>query len=135
MKSWLTSITLSLLGVGAYLLFKDTMNRIQYIKLFGNRYLYWITRDIPQNVRFVGRGFMRTTQAPWLRGYGVIVRWSPSRSTQVGFAREAPIDSLLEQLDGRVLPEVDIDKIRDEWVGPHDYTHEVYVDDDQGPTP
>jgi hypothetical protein len=64
---------LILLGLGAYLLFKDTMNRIQYIE---HLRLYWITKNTARSgVPFIAPSFMRQTQAPFWHGTGVEVRF------------------------------------------------------------
>ncbi len=62
------------LAVGAYFLFRDTMNRIQYVEKLR---LYWITRDIGQDGEpfFTSRAFMRQTSAPYWRGKGIQFRF------------------------------------------------------------
>lgn len=69
-------ITIAIIGLAltvlAWFLFKDTMNRIQYIESLR---IYWITRDIgtPGEPHFA-KGFMRQTADPFWRGKGIQVR-------------------------------------------------------------
>ena len=129
MKKLSISITASLLAAGSYFLFKDTMNRIQYVRIRPTGwYLYWITRDTDytQGARFA-HGFMRTmqpiedrpgyipsTEGSFLQGSGYVLRWFRNYSTQVGIARVKAND-LLEQMGGREL-DIDIDTLRDAWL-------------------
>lgn len=58
--------------VGAYFLFRDTMNRIQYIE---HLRLYWITKNTARKgVPLIALSFMKQTQAPYWYGKGVEVR-------------------------------------------------------------
>ncbi len=70
------------LGYGAYLLFRDTLNRIQYLERI---HTYWITRDNPApNTPFLIRhAYMRQTAEPYWRGRGWQFRVGP-RTFQVG---------------------------------------------------
>jgi hypothetical protein len=106
----------------AYFVFKDTLNRLQYIQTLR---LYWIVRDNGTNqMPNVTRAFMRQTSAPWWRGTGIQFRVR-TRTFQVGILRErvAPVNvfdmdeeagGLLAQLGGREL-DVDAKTIRKEW--------------------
>ena len=59
----------ALIIVGGYFLFRDTMNRIQYIERLR---IYWITRDnATDDTPFITRAFMRHTSPPYWRGKGV----------------------------------------------------------------
>lgn len=64
------------LAIGAYFLFKDTMNRIQYIETIR---LFWITRDVGKKVAKyqprIMKGFMRQTHPPYWRGDGIQFRF------------------------------------------------------------
>jgi hypothetical protein len=64
------------LAVGAYFLFRDTLNRIQYIETIR---LYWITKDDGKEVAAyqprIMRSFMRQTAAPFWNGNGVQFRF------------------------------------------------------------
>lgn len=116
-----------LLGAAAvlvllYFVFKDTLNRLQYIQTLR---IYWIRRDNGNvTVPNVTRAFMRQTSAPWWRGTGVQFRLG-KHTFQVGILREkvAPVEvsdmdedagGLLAQLGGREL-NVDAKTIRKEW--------------------
>jgi len=106
----------------AYFVFKDTLNRLQYIQTLR---VYWIVRDNGDaRVPKVTRAFMRQTSAPWWRGTGVQFR-AGKRTLQVGILREriAPVQvsdmdedagGVLAQLGGREL-DVDAKTIRKEW--------------------
>lgn len=97
-------VVLSVLLVGGYLLFRDTMNRLQYIGK-----LYWITRDNGvQGTRHIAfDAFMRGTSPPWKVGRGVQFRWG-KYTFQVGICRNGPpaeteLEGLLNMLGGRML--------------------------------
>ena len=86
-------------AIGAYLLFRDTMNRIQYLQSVR---LYWITRDNgAAGTKVITRAFMRQTAPPWWRGSGIQIR-AGKYTFQVGVLT-SKANSLLEQVDGREL--------------------------------
>lgn len=88
--------------VSGYFLFKDTMNRIQYIETLR---IYWITRDVASKTsgwRF-RKAFMRQTAHPYWRGSGVELRVG-KYTFQVG-RLTSQAKTLLDQLDGRELEE------------------------------
>jgi hypothetical protein len=106
------------LGVGAYFLFKDTLNRIQYVERLR---LYWITKDnAAPGTRRITKAFMRQTSPPWHRGSGIQVRLG-KYTFQVGVLQitdqvfDDDFDGLLYQLDGHELA-VPAEDIREEWV-------------------
>jgi hypothetical protein len=86
---------------GLYLLFRDTMNKLQYVQTLR---LYWITRNnAAKGTPVVSKSFMRQTAHPWWRGSGVQFRFG--RFTfHVGLLLSKG-GSLLDQLDGRMLDE------------------------------
>jgi hypothetical protein len=85
--------------IGAYLLFRDTMNRIQYLQSVR---LYWITRNNGvRGTSVLTKAFMRQTAPPWWRGKGVQVRLG-KYTFQVGILLRQASD-LLDQVDGREL--------------------------------
>ena len=112
----ITSILVLLLAVGAYFLFRDTLNRVQYFPFHTNRVVYWITRD-SDHVKW-GKSFMRMTSYPWLRGDGFTFKLPFGRSFQVGVATrytyEDEQEALRQALGARDL-ELDVDKIREEF--------------------
>lgn len=64
--------TLSIAAIGAYFLFNDTLNRIQYIERLR---VYWITRDTgTEGTPFISRAWMRQTAEPYWRGHGIQFR-------------------------------------------------------------
>jgi hypothetical protein len=85
------------LSIGAYFLFRDTLNRIQYIERLR---LYWITKDTGhKGVPLLAPSFMRQTQAPYWHGTGVEARFF-KWTFQVGILRgkgSNPIE--FEELD------------------------------------
>lgn len=92
---WL--VIAAVVAIGAYLLFRDTMNRIQYLQSVR---LYWITRDNGVlGTRVLTRAFMRQTAPPWWRGSGIQIR-AGKYTFQVGILTSRA-SSLLEQVDGR----------------------------------
>lgn len=104
----LALVVVGLLAVGAYLLFRDTMNKIQYLQCIR---LYWITRDVGEDwMPFVSRGEMRQTAEPWWRGKGIQFRVG-KYTFQVGVLTSRGSD-LLDQLGGRDL-DMGADEIRD----------------------
>lgn len=61
------------LGYLAYLLFRETMNRIQYVE---HLRIYWITKNTARKgVPFIAPSFMRQTQRPFWYGKGIEVRF------------------------------------------------------------
>jgi hypothetical protein len=93
---WLIAI---LVLVGGYFLFRDTMNRLQYIQILR---LYWITRDNATKGTFiVSPAFMRQTADPWWRGRGLQFR-AGKYTFQIGVLTGKG-DNLLSQVDGRDL--------------------------------
>ena len=60
-----------LLSIGAYLLFKDTKNRIQYVEFLR---IYWIARDNGEGQPRWVRASMRQTSDPFWRGRGYQLR-------------------------------------------------------------
>lgn len=99
-----TLLTILLFALGAYFLFRDTMNRLQYLGK-----LYWITRDNgkPGTKHIAFDGFMRGTSPPWKVGRGVQLRWG-RYTFQVGICHDGPpaeteLDGLLNVLGGRYL--------------------------------
>ena len=102
---WL--LIVALLAVGAYFLFKDTLNRIQYIQTIR---LYWITRNNgAAGTPVVSKGFMRQTAAPWWQGRGIQFRLG-KYTFQVGVLLRR-VDGLLDQVGGRDM-EADAKEIR-----------------------
>jgi hypothetical protein len=83
--------------VGSYFLFRDTMNKIQYVQTLR---LYWITRNVGgKGVPLVSAAFMRQTAEPWWQGRGVQFRIG-KYTFQIGILlRKA--DGLLDQVGGR----------------------------------
>lgn len=98
------------LALNAYLIFHETMNKIQYI---GWLRIYWITRDVgdPETEPVFERAFMRQTMAPYWRGKGLKVRLK-NYTFQFGILTGKGRD-LLDQLDGRHLDD-DVEDIK-QW--------------------
>ncbi len=98
------------LGVGAYFLFRDTMNRIQYVE---HLRIYWITKNTARKgVPFLAPSFMRQTQPPFWTGTGVEVRlfkWT----FQFGILQAKGSNPI----ELKALPEVTIKELR-EWGRP-----------------
>jgi hypothetical protein len=93
--------------VGLYFLFRDTMNRIQYVQTLR---VYWITRNnTPVTTPRVCKAFMRQTAEPWWYGKGVQLRYK-NYSFQIGVLISKS-SSLLDQVGGREL-EHDAKEIR-----------------------
>lgn len=92
-----------LLLIGAYFLFRDTMNRLQYLGK-----LYWITRNNgAKGTPFVGKAFMRGTAPPWKVGNGVQFRLF-KYTFQVGTCHDGPpandeIEGLMNVLGARMI--------------------------------
>lgn len=95
--SWSFVLPASLL-IAVYLLFKDTLNRIQYVERLR---LYWITRDTgTKGQPLVRRAFMRQVAEPYWRGEGIEIRLGKSLTFQVGLLT-VRVDSLESQIGGR----------------------------------
>jgi len=82
-----------------YLLFRDTMNRLQYIQTIR---LYWVAKNNATGKR-LARGFMRQTAPPYWQGRGLQIRLG-KYSFQLGVLKRKG-ESLLDQMDGRDLDE------------------------------
>lgn len=98
---WVIPLVL-LVVIGSYFLFKDTLNRIQYVGP-----LYWITRDNgTDNDPVVTRAFMRQTSAPWKTGKGIQIR-AGKYTFQFGLCRSSKLRSedegILHALQGRYM--------------------------------
>jgi hypothetical protein len=84
----------ALLSVGAFFLFKDTMNKLQYVEYLR---LYWITRDIGvKGTPIICKATMRGTGAPYWRGRGIQFRCG-KLTFQVGVLK-VRVDSLESQI-------------------------------------
>jgi hypothetical protein len=90
-----------------YLLFRDTMNKLQYVQTLR---IYWITRNVPSTDKFLCKAFMRQTAEPWWNGVGYQIRIG-KYTFQAGVLTNRSND-LLDQLGGRYLAE-DAKTIRD----------------------
>jgi hypothetical protein len=106
---WITigCITISLC---AYFLFRDTLNKLQYLGP-----IYWITRDNTSlNTPFISIGFMRQIAPPWKIGKGIQFTYK-NYSFQTGFCRKYThtdeTSGILGALGGRYLDD-DVDTIR-----------------------
>jgi hypothetical protein len=61
-----------IITMGPYYLFRDTMNKIQYLECI---HTYWITRDnAAPGTPFIAKAYMRQTAEPYWRGRGVQFR-------------------------------------------------------------
>lgn len=97
------------LALNAYLVFHETMNKIQYVQLLR---IYWITRDTgTSDEPLVERAWMRQTMPPYWRGSGIKFRFR-HYTLQIGILTKKGRD-LLDQLGGRELHE-DAKEIR-QW--------------------
>lgn len=85
-----------MLMIGAYFLFKDTMNRIQYLETLR---LYWITKDNGEGQPLFAKATMRQTSAPFWRGRGYQVRFR-KHTFQVGVLTMR-VDSLEAQISNK----------------------------------
>lgn len=99
-----------------YLFFDDTMNRVQYIPIGGDKYLYYITRNnVGKGTPWAFKSFMSMTSTPWLKGKGHTFRLPRGLSFQVGTARKMLVtvgeDGLSKALGARPL-NLSIDSIR-----------------------
>lgn len=91
-------VTVSVLYL-LYLLFRDTMNRIQYVE---HLRIYWITKDNgSSSMPRVAKSFMRQTAHPYWWGNGIQFRVS-KYTFQVGVLRGKNKD-LLEALDAEEI--------------------------------
>lgn len=91
----ITFLILSL-ALNAYLVFHETLNKIQYV---GWLRIYWITRDTGNpGDPFAERAWMRQTAAPFWRGTGFRFRIR-EYTFQFGVLTKKGAD-LLDQLDG-----------------------------------
>jgi hypothetical protein len=91
-----------------YLLFDNTLNRVQYIPIGDGKYLYYITRDDGgKGTPWTFKSFMSMTAAPWLKGKGRTFRIPTGLTFQVGTARKMYItvgeDGLSKALGARPL--------------------------------
>lgn len=87
--------------LSVWLLFKDTMNRLQYIQFLR---IYWITRDTGVlGTPVLSRGLMRQTSAPFWVGEGIQVRYR-TYTFQFGVLKHKST-GLLDQLGGRDMDE------------------------------
>jgi len=84
------------LMIGAYYLFKDTLNRIQYLETLR---IYWITKDNGKGQPLVTKAIMRQTAPPFWRGRGIQVRLG-KLTFQVGLLTMR-VDSLDAQISNR----------------------------------
>ena len=96
---FILTVVLIILGWGSYFLFRDTMNRIQYLRWLG---IYWITRDTGvKGSPIAKRAFMRQTHSPYWRGEGIEFRFR-QLTFQVG-RLTMRVDNLDAQLGFRLL--------------------------------
>lgn len=103
-----SAIVVVLLMIGAYFLFRDTMNRIQYLEILR---LYWITRDTGETGQpFFAKATMRQTAAPYWRGKGVQFRLG-KYTFQVGLLTMR-VDSLESQISNLGWLEMETKKLR-----------------------
>lgn len=96
----------SILSLG-YLVFKDTMNKVQAVGR-----VYWIIRDnATPGTPAVSRGFMHEIDPPWRHGKGLqirVLRWN----IQVGVCKSHDYDEesgILAAVQGRFLDVTPID--------------------------
>jgi Tfp pilus assembly protein PilV len=82
-----------------YMLFRQTMNRLQYVQTIR---LYWIARDNATGKR-LARGFMKQTAPPFWQGRGFQIRVG-TYSFQIGILKRKG-ESLLDQMGGREMDE------------------------------
>jgi hypothetical protein len=82
---FIIAIVLLAIIVGGYFLFRDTMNRIQYLERLR---LYWIIKDdgVKGTPVFTRGTFMRQTAEPYWRGRGFQVRIG-THTVQIGRLR------------------------------------------------
>lgn len=84
-----------------YLVFKDTLNKVQSVGR-----LYWIVRDhCPNNGPWFGRAFMHEVDPPWRHGKGLQLKVF-KRYIQVGICKKHQYDEatgILAAVQGRFL--------------------------------
>ena len=103
------------LVVGAYFLFRDTMNKIQYIE---HLRIYWITRDTGgKGDKIVTRAFMRQVDEPFWRGKGVQVRVG-KHTFQTGLLTHK-VPSLRHQISNMPDYSVPVEELRRDWLRKH----------------
>ena len=95
-------LALSIVSLCLYLVFRDTLNRLQYIGP-----IYWITRDnTPKDYPLLSIGFMRQTSFPWKIGKGLQVSFG-RYSFQFGICKKSnhsdETEGILGALGGRYL--------------------------------
>lgn len=72
-------------------LFKNTLNKLQVVG-----FVYWITRDyIPPHTKFLSKGFMKETSAPWRVGTGIQIK-AFKRVFQIGVCRKQHYSNSVE---------------------------------------
>jgi hypothetical protein len=105
-----------------FLLFRGTMNRIQYIERLG---LYWITKDngVKGTPWMQTDAFMRQTDPPYWRGHGVQFRFG-QLTFQVGLLTMR-VDSLASQLSAsEYFDQITAKQIR-KWVNDEEAQEEA----------
>lgn len=95
-------LSLIIISLCLYLLFRNTLNRLQYIGP-----VYWITRDnTPKGTPLLSIGFMRQTSFPWKIGKGIQVSLH-NYSFQLGICKKSnhydEEEGILGALGGRYL--------------------------------
>jgi hypothetical protein len=85
-----------------YIIFKDTMNMVQYVGRF-----YWVTRDsVNKDDKRISIGFMRQIDYPWLVGKGIQLKLK-RHTVQVGWCKKRDIkkeeEGLLSSLGGHYM--------------------------------
>jgi len=87
--------------VGSYFLFRDTMNRVQYVQTLR---IYWITRNNSgKGVPLVSTAFMLQTAEPWWQGRGLQFR-AGRYTFQFGILTKQG-RGLIDQVGGRDMAE------------------------------
>lgn len=85
----------------AFFLFKNTMNRLQYVAFLR---IYWITRNTGVlGTPYISSAFMKQTSSPWWNGKGIQFRCR-TYTFQIGVLTYQS-GGLIEQLGGRYLEE------------------------------
>lgn len=98
---WVVTLVIVVV-ISSYLLFKDTLNRIQYVGP-----VYWVTRDNGSyKDPLITKAFMRHTAPPWKVGKGIQLRCG-KYTFQFGLCRSTKLsteeEGLLHALQGRFL--------------------------------
>lgn len=94
---WILFGALIALIVGGYFLFRDTMNKIQYLERCR---IYWVTRNVAKpGTPLVKKAWMREIEDPWHRGTGIEFR-AGKYTFQVGYLT-GKVNSLHEQISNR----------------------------------